>query len=445
MTKLRDRLDFLFRDAHPASLGLFRIIFGLVMLVQIVRFKPYILHTLPNSRFHFKYDLFTWVDFLPPGLMSAVLVLLIVAASFVVIGLFSRISSIVLFLGFSYIFLLDQGHYNNHFYLFILLSFLLCFSNADKWGSVRAWLDPEYAASPIPYWQIFMLQAQIFIVYFYGGIAKLNPDWLAAMEMKLWLPGKSDIAFIDSFLSSDFGAYFMAYTGLIFDLCIGFLLFWKKTRAWALIPVFIFHLSNHFLWNIGLFPYAMIGTTGIFFAPDWPQKWLNKLFKSSKESAVRSRTPNYGLGRKAAILVLSLHFAFQLLFPLRRYFYGGNTAWHGQGHLFSWRMMMGDQVDQVRIRFNTPDMGYQYVSIYDYISNRQLMKCTRTPKNYLKFAHALADTLRAGGIAEPEISMEIYKSVNGRPWQLLIDPELNLAKVEYSAIRKADWILPMKD
>ena len=90
-----------------------------------------------------------------------------------------------------YCFFICKGHYNNHYYLYILLPLLLSMTNADNWLSIKNWLqrrkDPQFKAAEIPNWQLFILQFQLFIVYFYGGLAKLNTDWLNAYPPRIWL------------------------------------------------------------------------------------------------------------------------------------------------------------------------------------------------------------------------------------------------------------------
>ena len=99
-------------------------------------------------------------------------------AIFIIIGFLYRISAFLFFLGFSYIFLLDQTNYLNHFYLISLLSFILIWIPAHTNYSVDAALCPELKKDTIPAWALWLLRFQIGIAYFYGGIAKINPDWL---------------------------------------------------------------------------------------------------------------------------------------------------------------------------------------------------------------------------------------------------------------------------
>src|SRR6185437_14222123 len=54
------------------------------------------------------------------------------AAACVMMGFLYRFAAPVLFLAFTYFFLLDQTRYMNHLYLICLISFLMCFLPAER-------------------------------------------------------------------------------------------------------------------------------------------------------------------------------------------------------------------------------------------------------------------------------------------------------------------------
>ena len=59
----------------------------------------------------------------------------------------------------------------------------------------------------------------------------------------------------------------------------------------------------------------------------------------------------------------------------------------------------------------------------------------------LQFAHILADEYRERQGVPIEVRAEVWASLNGRIPQLLVDPEVNLARVERT-LRPASWIMP---
>lgn len=439
--------------------------YAIIMLWQLQRIKPYILDYLVDSKFLITYDFFHWVQIMSRPAMEVLFGIMSVAAVLVGLGVVYRLSAGFLFVSWSYLFLLCKGHYNNHYYLFCLIPLLLLFVHADQWGSLKQWRKKKTMF--IPYWQVFILKVQLVIVYFYGGLAKMEPDWLAGYPMKIWLSWHEQIPIVGSFLKTEAAAYFFSYGGIIFDLSIGFLLWHKKTRLWVLFPLAFFHISNHFLWNIGAFPWFMLGATVLFFEPDLPQRFIEKLKatflkKQAPKKAAKTKkvttniskpTPSFSLiplpnspWRKVVIGCLGVYLAFQLLFPFRRFvLYTGNSSWHGQANYFSWRMLASDRADAVRIKVSVPGQGViGHIKLDEYINRRQFYKLCQNPKSFCHFAHFIKDEMTQNASLEnPEINVVLWREFNARPYQLVIDTTVNLAAIACEPIREAPWLLPV--
>ncbi len=445
MSKTRDILAKLQDPVHPATLGLLRIVFGIVMLHEFRKLRPYVVDQLSHAPFTLTYDFFHWIPNVGPDAMSLVFDVGTVAAIALTVGAATRVAALVAFTCFTYVFLLDRGHYNNHFYLFSLFGFWLSVVDCGKWcsldrlvGRVR---EPRDA---VPRWQLLVFQWHIWIVYFYGGLAKLNPDWLAGFPMKIWLPQRAYYAWVGPFLATDAAAYLMSYLGIAFDILVGFALFSRRWRWWALLPIAVFNLSNHFLWTIGAFPWFMLAATGLFFDPDWPQRLWSRV---TGQSTVPAAAPSGHSTHPSAVLItsLTLYFAVQLLLPFRHLLYPGDPAWHGQGSLFAWRMMLHDRFDAVRIRVAVPGKGtIGYIELSEYVLPRQFQKMGWQPKTFHRLALFLAEEMsRNAGIEDASIYVQALKSVNGRPYQPLIDPNVDLAHEPYPLLTMPRYILPL--
>ena len=102
-----------------------------------------------------------------------------VLAFLVMVGLWYRLAIALFWLAFTYVALLDKTQYLNHFYLVSLLSFLLIFVPANRAWSLDAYFWPQIARPDAPAWTLWILRFQVAIPYIYGGLAKLNGDWLA--------------------------------------------------------------------------------------------------------------------------------------------------------------------------------------------------------------------------------------------------------------------------
>ena len=111
-----------------APLVVFRISFGLLIFFSIIRFwlKGWIETIYLNPSFHFSYDGFFWVK--PIGeLTYLIFVLCLISSLFVTIGYKYKIASVVLFLSYTYIELMDKTTYLNHYYLVSIISFMIIF------------------------------------------------------------------------------------------------------------------------------------------------------------------------------------------------------------------------------------------------------------------------------------------------------------------------------
>jgi vitamin K-dependent gamma-carboxylase-like protein len=131
------------------------------------------------------------------------------------------------------------------------------------------------------------------------------------------------------------------------------------------------------------------------------------------------------------------------LFPLRHYLYPGNVSWTEEGHNFSWHMKLrtkaGDAVFTVTHRLTGQTWT---IKPQDYLKSHQLVKMTTKPDLILLFGHYLAEEKRLEGYEDVEVRARVMVSLNGREPQLLIDPNVDLAKEEVSLL-PAHWILPL--
>lgn len=80
------------------------------------------------------------------------------------------------------------------------------------------------------------------------------------------------------FLSNESIDFYLVHTsGLCYDLFVGFFLLFEKTRLIGIIFSLMFHGMNSQMFHIGMFPYAMMGTLGLFCSERWPKILLSKL------------------------------------------------------------------------------------------------------------------------------------------------------------------------
>lgn len=439
----------MFRPVDVASIAAFRFMFGAVMVWEVTRFfnHDWIRKYYIEPEFYFKYFGFSWIEpWGGDGMYIHFIVVGLVAAC-VALGFLYRLSSVILFLGFSFWFLLDQTRYLNHLYLVMILTFLMIFIPAHRNFSLDTRIWPGIRKQTISAWYLFLLRFQIGLVYFYAGIAKLNSDWLRGEPLRQWLPKRSDLSLIGPFLETEFAVWFFSYGGLLFDLFVVPALLWKKTRVPAFLACVFFHSMNKWMFNIGIFPVVMLAATLIFFPADWPRKFLrfasgnNNLFKLTTKEHL-SVGPNK---KKIMMAFLGLFMFFQVFMPLRHFLYPGNVHWTEEGHRFAWHMKLRTKRANVQFYAHDPVSGKTWmVDQSDFLTNKQMSKVGRWPDMCLQFAKFLKDEIKDQGYPLIEIKVHSVARLNDHPKTLIIDPEIDLASQPRN-LWPAKWILPMKE
>ena len=109
-----------------ATLAFYRLAFGLMMLLSLIRFASYgwIKKFYITPEFHFTYYGFQWVK--PIGNYTYLVFLICaIAALFVAMGYKYKWAILTFFLSFTYIELMDKTTYLNHYYFITVISFVL--------------------------------------------------------------------------------------------------------------------------------------------------------------------------------------------------------------------------------------------------------------------------------------------------------------------------------
>jgi hypothetical protein len=271
--------NLLFKPKDIVSLVIFRVAFGMIMFWEVLRYfeHDWIKKYWIEPSFHFTYEGFDWVNPWPGDGMYAHFVVLGGLSLLIMFGLFYRLATVLMFFSISYIFLLEQSTYLNHLYLICLISFLLIFIPAHKNYSLDSWLWKKIKSDYVPAWTIYLLAFQIGVAYFFGGIAKLNYDWLMLAEpMQHWLSDSTDFPLIGQYFDEPWMAYCMAWAGLFLDLLAPFFLSIRRTRPFIFVAILSFHFMNDQMFNIGIFPWFMIVVSTIFFPADWLKQLINR-------------------------------------------------------------------------------------------------------------------------------------------------------------------------
>lgn len=474
--------NFLSAPVNGTSLAVFRVWFALCMLANtwVYTIDVHIDYLKPKFFYSFIPGMGMW----PGSGIYIHFAVMAIASALLGLGLYYRAAAIIFFFAHTYLFLLEKAYYQNHFYLVTLLSFLFIFLPANKVWAIDN--DGKNTANLVPRWSVLVLKLQIAIVYFYGGIAKLNTDWLNGHPQTEFLSQFSHEAYIGQIVSHPWFAYLVTYAGIIIDLSIGFLLFWAPTFWLGAVIAVMFHLMNSRLFPIGIFPWLMIGTTGLFAPYDWPQRLKDKVVSRIKpqsqtqtasqseiagtlsnrvngpddhpDAAIASGPPDSALeaGSKGArhswtyqisagmLILLHVYIFIQLVLPWRRFLYPGETSWTELGHRFSWSMMLRTKlVKSFEVTVTDPRTGQK--RLVDYSNDmcpKQVFHMQTRPDMILRYAHYIADVEEKKTGVRPKVSVRAVESLNLRQIQDLIDPSVDLA-AEPDTLMAPRWIVPL--
>ncbi len=439
-------VQYLEQPVSAAPLVTFRIGFGIVMLFSTVRYMAmgWVDTQLIDPILHFHYYGFEWVKPLPGNGMYIVFIAMMVSCLSIIAGFYYRIFAVLFFLCFTYVELIDITFYLNHYYFVSIIAFLLIFVPANRYFSMDVLRKPHLASHKVSRWTISIFMLQIAIVYVYAGLAKINYDWLFhALPLAIWLPAKTSLPVIGPLFAYKETAFVFSWAGMLFDTFIVFGLLWRKTRWIAYAAVIIFHALTGLLFQIGIFPLVMIFAVTIFFPSSVHEKIISFLsgFTGNKNRRVYQFSPTKNF-RPFVLPGLLVFFLVQLLFPWRYKLYPDNLFWTEEGYRFSWRVMLMEKAGTATFYVKDGENGREGAVINrQFLSDHQEKQMAMQPDLILQFAHFLENHFMINGMIDPVVRAEAWVTLNGRPAQLIVDPERDLTKLRDTWQHK-DWILP---
>ncbi len=433
--------SFLFKHIDNSPLIVFRIIFGLLCFLESVGaiFTGWVTRAFVEPKFTFTFIGFEWLQPLPGNGMYFYYLIMGIFGFLIMIGYKYRFSVIMFTLMWTTTYLMQKASYNNHYYLLILLSAIMAFLPANKYYAVDAKQNPKIKSNSMPQWCRWVFILQMFIVYTYGSIAKIYPDWLDGTVMKLFMYGKKHYLIIGDFLQQEWMHYFLAYGGILYDgLVVPFLLF-KPTRKIAFFGSIFFHLFNSIVFQVGIFPYLALGFSLFFFNP----KTIKNIFFKKKEfyNDAEIIEPKF---KKPLVALFAVYFIIQIALPLRQHFIKDNVLWTEEGHKMSWRMMLRSKAAHISFKVKDKKANKMiFVKLDDYLSKKQKRVISTHPDVMWQFAQRLKKEYAEKG-QDISVFITCNLSVNGRPYEKYIDPEVDIASVTWSAFKHSEWILPSK-
>lgn len=408
----------------PAAFVLFRVGFGLLASASALRFvaKGWVQSLLLAPSFHF-----AWLPGLvvpPPVVLYGLFGVQALAGLALALGWAPRLALMLWLVAFGWVELLDKALYLNHYVLFTLLGVWLLASPVHR---------VTLQSGALPTWAWWLLRVQVASVYLWAGLAKLNGDWLLRGEpLRTWLGARVDLPAIGPWLGTELAALGMSWAGLLYDLSVPLLLLWPRTRALGWVLVVGFHAAVGALFPIGVFPWLMVLSATLLLAPGWPRRWIG--------GRLQAAGPRRPLGQ-AATLTWGVVVAALVVFPGRARLCGEDVGWTERGARFAWRVMLNEKTGLVEYRVVEGGTGRTWVvQPREELTPVQLQQLQFQPDLIRDYALHLAQRFAGGGV-RVAVFAEAWVSLNGRPAQRLLRPDLDLTR-PLAELDAAGWILP---
>jgi hypothetical protein len=322
------------------------------------------------------------------------------------------------------------------------MSIMMAFMPADASFSLLKKRRKEF----IPQWTYVVIYFQLFVVFFFGAVAKLNPFWLDLHVTNDILAGFAERTGMN-WANTPFFSAVLAYGGVLFDLLIVPVLLYPKTRKVGIVLAIFFNLSNSYIFDdIYIFPFLMICALLLFV----DQNKLHAFLK--KRSLLGAREKDSGITHRMkpwALAIIGVHVVIQLILPVRHYFVEGYPDWTSDHQRFAWRMKAQSRHIE-EVAFSVWDLDTKQYYLIDYQKLRKLLYEDELqfmcyyPNMIVQFAHFLEEKVaREDNIKNCMIKCKVKVSFNGMKSQYIFDPNIDLLSESKKHDYYYQWVEPM--
>ncbi|XP_021361813.1 vitamin K-dependent gamma-carboxylase-like [Mizuhopecten yessoensis] len=487
LTSWKSFVRLMCRPTDPAALGVMRFLYGVLLMIDTLEKKG--LGNASFRRWSSNRCTFPAVYFLKPlplDWMYLIYFIMFLTTIGIAFGFMYRWCLVVFNAIYWYVHLLDMQRWNNHSYLFGLLSFLLLITDGNRYLSVDSLIWSRLRNQEVPLWNYTLMRYQVFLLYFLAGIKKLDPEWLYGYSER-GLSGNWVFDIFRPFLSSEMiDLYIVHRFGFFLDLSLGFLLFFDKTRKVGMLMALSFHAMNSQIFSIGMFPYIGIATLTIFCYPDWPRKIVNCmlfwkprtpiilksnphcLYSEDRRNAsgisrlddgdklkqmnthrnidsTRSRSSRPSTLHTVCSLFVLLYAAEQMFLPFSSVVFKGLNTWGGDLYGYTWNMMIHKYKVDIIVNVKDLETGERF-DITELSSPLTLgRRYAYTPVMLVQFSKCVARKLEAEGHSNFAINYDAQLALNGRFYQRLVDPNKDMLTADWNIFSKTDWWMPVTE
>ncbi len=431
----------LFTQVDNTGLVLFRVVFG--ALIAIEGFGAiatgWVRRTFIDPDFTFNFIGFEFLQPLPGNGMYYYFAFMGVLGLCVMIGFKYRWTMLGYAIMWSGVYLMQKTSYNNHYYLMMLLCYIMPMLPAHKWLSVDVAQNPNIKSNSMPRWCLLLIVGQILIVFTYAAVAKIYPDWLDGTATRLFMRGKADYWLVGDFLQLDWVHQGMAYFGILFDALIIPMFLWKRTRMLAFVLSLFFHLFNSVVFQIGIFPYMSIAFSLFFFSsPTLIKRFVPKKPLYTGNELIIPKHKSF------LISAMTVYLIIQIALPVRHWFIDQPVLWTEEGHRLSWRMMLRSKSGRVIFYTkdkNDPNAVKRHFGYKKHLSAKQQRSIKTKPDFIWQFAQRIREIEAKEG-RDVAVFASVKLKVNAGSYYPYINPDIDLAAVKWDYFRHNTWILP---
>ncbi len=430
-------MKFLFKAIDNSPLVVFRIFFGFLVACESFGaiLTGWVKRILIDPQVTFSFIGFEWLKPLPGFGMYFYFIAMGVFGLAIMLGYRYRIAIISYTILWAGVYFMQKTAYNNHYYLLLLISFLMIFLPSNSYASLDVRQNRIKEENTMPYWISLLFIIQVAIVYVFASIAKFYPDWLDGTFTRNLLADSTNVITLKKLFLQKWFYLFIAYMGIIFDLLIVPLLLFKKTRMLALLASLTFHLFNAIFLEIGIFPFFALTFALFFYEPET----IRSVFLRRKTSIETDNGHSNYYGKKIVYFLIIPYLIIQLLLPLRHHFIEGDVLWTEEGHRLSWRMMLRERNGFIHIRIK--DLKTGKLSVYDYrknLTDKQIQNLATKPDFIWQYCQYIKKEFKGKEIA---IFIDCKNSINRKEYKTLIDPKFDMAKAKWDYFRHNEWLL----
>lgn len=331
---------------------------------------------------------------------------------------------------------MQKTSYNNHYYLLLLVCLIMLFLPAHRYASVDAKLNPSIKKLTMPAWCSWVMIIQIFIVYVFATLAKFYPGWLDGTFVKNLLDYSVTHKGLNKIMTHKAFYLFITYAGMAFDLLVVPFMLFKRTRTIAFVASVIFHIFNSITLQIGIFPFFALSFAVFFYPPET----IRRIFLKKKPITLDAAQPTTE-GKNAFYYFFIPYLILQVLLPLRHYAIKGDVLFTEEGHRMSWRMMLRSRSGYTSFKVIDKKSGLPlFYNFNEEFTPKQISSMETKPDMIWQTAQLIKQHYKKQG-KNVSVYADTKVSINGGPYERLIDEKTDLAAAKWNYFFHCPWVL----